>query len=83
VALASTNARLPGEATTVDATARNVKELEIAISSVPLDAVYQSLDLRTTLEAQPVELTGAAVALALLLLTVGGLLMTHWFGRIL
>jgi Ca-activated chloride channel family protein len=54
-----------------------------AQSADALDTVYQSLDLRTTLEAQPVELTGAAVALALLLLTVGGLLMTHWFGRIL
>lgn len=53
-----------------------------AQSATALDAVYQSLDLRTTLEPQPVELTAAAVALALLLLTAGGLLMIHWFGRI-
>jgi hypothetical protein len=30
-----------------------------------------------------VELTGAAVGIAVLLLTVGGLLMINWFGRIL
>ncbi|WP_238008633.1 VWA domain-containing protein [Dactylosporangium sp. AC04546] len=45
--------------------------------------VYDSLDLRLTTERKPVELTGAAAAIALLLLTIGGLLMTTWFGRIL
>jgi Ca-activated chloride channel family protein len=44
--------------------------------------VYRSLDLRLTTERKPVELTGAAAAIAVLLLTVGGLLMTTWFGRI-
>jgi Ca-activated chloride channel homolog len=48
-----------------------------------LDAVYQLLDLRTTTKEELVELTAAAVAVAVLLLTIGGLLMIHWFGRIL
>jgi Ca-activated chloride channel family protein len=48
-----------------------------------LGAVYRSLDLRTTTQDELVELTGAAVAVAVLLLTIGGLLMIHWFGRIL
>lgn len=48
-----------------------------------LGAIYESLDLRITTEEELVELTGAAVAIALLLLTIGGLLMINWFGRIL
>jgi Ca-activated chloride channel homolog len=48
-----------------------------------LDAIYRSLDLRITAQDELVELTGAAVAIALLLLTIGGLLMINWFGRIL
>jgi Ca-activated chloride channel family protein len=48
-----------------------------------LGAVYQSLDLRVTTEDELVELTGAAVGIAVLLLTIGGLLMINWFGRIL
>jgi Ca-activated chloride channel family protein len=48
-----------------------------------LNAVYDSLDLRITTEDKLVELTGAAVAIALILLTIGGLLMITWFGRIL
>jgi Ca-activated chloride channel homolog len=48
-----------------------------------LGAVYQSLDLRTTTQDELMELTAAAVAIAVLLLTIGGLLMIHWFGRIL
>jgi Ca-activated chloride channel family protein len=48
-----------------------------------LDAIYDTLDLRITTEAKLVELTGALVGLALLLLTVGGFLMINWFGRIL
>jgi Ca-activated chloride channel homolog len=54
-----------------------------AEDSDALNAVYQSLDLRTTTKEEMVELTGAAVAVAVLLLTIGGLLMIHWFGRIL
>jgi Ca-activated chloride channel family protein len=48
-----------------------------------LRAIYQALDLRMTVQDELVELTGAAVVLALLLLTIGGLLMINWFGRIL
>jgi Ca-activated chloride channel family protein len=48
-----------------------------------LDAVYQSLDLRITMEDELVELTGVAAGLAVLLLTIGGLLMVTWYGRIL
>jgi Ca-activated chloride channel family protein len=48
-----------------------------------LGAIYQSLDLRITTQDELVELTGAVVGIAVLLLTIGGLLMTNWFGRIL
>ena len=48
-----------------------------------LGAIYQSLDLRITTRDELVELTGAAVGIALLLLTIGGLLMINWYGRIL
>jgi Ca-activated chloride channel family protein len=48
-----------------------------------LHDVYQNLDLRLTVQRKPVELSGAAAALAVLLLTIGGILMTTWFGRIL
>jgi Ca-activated chloride channel family protein len=48
-----------------------------------LDGIYRSLDLRITTAQELVELTGAAVVVALLLLTLGGVLMTLWFGRIL
>jgi Ca-activated chloride channel family protein len=48
-----------------------------------LGAIYQSLDLRITTQDELVELTGAAVIVAVLLLTIGGILMINWFGRIL
>jgi len=48
-----------------------------------LDTVYRSLDLRITAKPELVELTGAAAAVAVLFLTIGGLLMINWFGRIL
>jgi Ca-activated chloride channel family protein len=48
-----------------------------------LDGIYRSLDLRITTKPEFVELTGAAVGLAVLFLTIGGLLMINWFGRIL
>jgi Ca-activated chloride channel family protein len=48
-----------------------------------LGDIYKSLDLRLTTQNKPVELTGAAAGIAVLLLTIGGLLMTTWFGRIL
>jgi len=48
-----------------------------------LDAIYRSLDLRITTQDELLELTGVAVGIAVLLLTIGGLLMINWFGRIL
>jgi Ca-activated chloride channel family protein len=48
-----------------------------------LGAIYKSLDLRITIEDEFVELTSVIVAIAVLLLTVGALLMINWFGRIL
>jgi Ca-activated chloride channel family protein len=47
-----------------------------------LHAVHRSLDLRITTHDEMVELTGVAVGLAVLLLTIGGLLMINWYGRI-
>lgn len=48
-----------------------------------LSEIYRSLDLRITTRDELVELTGAAVLIAVLLLTIGGLFMINWFGRIL
>jgi Ca-activated chloride channel family protein len=48
-----------------------------------LDEIYQSLDLRITTKPEFIELTGLVVGAAVLLLTIGGLLMISWFGRIL
>jgi Ca-activated chloride channel homolog len=48
-----------------------------------LDSIYKSLDLRITAKRQSVELTGAVVVAAVLVLVVGGLLMITWYGRIL
>jgi Ca-activated chloride channel family protein len=48
-----------------------------------LDKIYQSLDLRITAKPEFMELTGATVGTAVLFLTIGGLLMIKWFGRIL
>lgn len=45
--------------------------------------IYKDLELRITSRPQLLELTGAAVLLAVALLTAGGLLMTLWYGRIL
>lgn len=48
-----------------------------------LGDVHRSLDLRITIRDELVELTAVAVGIAVLLLTIGGLLMINWFGRIL
>jgi Ca-activated chloride channel family protein len=55
----------------------------LAADAQSLDSVYRSLDLRITAKAQFVELTGATIGLALLLLTIGGMLMITWYGRVL
>ena len=44
---------------------------------------YKKLDLRLTSKPELMELTGEAVGTAILLLTIGGLLMIMWYGRIL
>jgi Ca-activated chloride channel family protein len=54
-----------------------------AVDAQAIDDVYKSLDLRMTSKPEFVELTGAVVAIAVLLLTIGGFLMIRWFGRIL
>ncbi len=48
-----------------------------------LDGIYDSLDLRITTQPEFLELTAAAVAIALALLMIGGILMVIWYGRIL
>jgi Ca-activated chloride channel family protein len=48
-----------------------------------LDKIYRSLDLRITTKPEYMELTSATVGIAVLFLTIGGLLMIKWFGRIL
>lgn len=44
--------------------------------------ISRSIDLRITTQEEPVELTALLAAAALLLLTVGGVLMIRWYGRI-
>jgi Ca-activated chloride channel family protein len=47
-----------------------------------LDQIYRSIDLRITTQPETVELTAVLAGVALLLLTLGGLLMIRWHGRI-
>jgi len=47
-----------------------------------IDRIYEDLELRITSRPEMLELTGAAVLAGLALLTVGGVLMTAWYGRI-
>ncbi len=47
-----------------------------------LGGIYQSLDLRITTQEEFLELTAVVVGVALLLLTIGGVLMIIWYGRI-
>jgi Ca-activated chloride channel homolog len=54
-----------------------------AANAEAVSAVMRALDMRTTIQDELVELTGWVVGIALLLLTIGGLLMVNWFGRIL
>jgi Ca-activated chloride channel family protein len=48
-----------------------------------LDDVTNSLNLRATTNPEFLELTGPVVGFALVLLTIGGMFMISWFGRIL
>jgi Ca-activated chloride channel family protein len=54
-----------------------------AADAATLNDIYRSLDLRLTTRPELVELTGAVTGAAVLLLTIGGLLMITWYGRIL
>jgi Ca-activated chloride channel homolog len=54
-----------------------------AADAQALDDVTRSLDTRITAKAELTELTGAGIGLAVLLLTIGGLLMITWYGRLL
>jgi Ca-activated chloride channel family protein len=47
-----------------------------------LTSVTKSIDLRLTTKKEPVELTGPFAGVALVFLTLGGLLGTRWHGRI-
>ncbi|GAA1775945.1 VWA domain-containing protein [Luedemannella helvata] len=53
-----------------------------AADGASLDEIYQSITLRITAKPERMELTGAAVGGAVLLLTIGGLLMIGSSGRI-
>ncbi len=48
-----------------------------------LGGIYQSLELRITTQEEFLELTAMVVGVAVLLLTIGGVLMIIWHGRIL
>jgi len=47
-----------------------------------LNDIHRSIDLRITTQPENVELTAFFAAVALLFLTIGGLLMIRWHGRI-
>jgi len=86
-----------GSVITVDgyqvATALNEKELTALASTTggsyhaladagDVSDIASSIDLRTQVVGKPVELTGLAAGIALLLLAVGAALMIRWHGRI-
>jgi Ca-activated chloride channel family protein len=47
-----------------------------------LNNIHRSIDLRITMQPETVELTAFFAGAALLFLTIGGLLMIRWHGRI-
>jgi Ca-activated chloride channel homolog len=53
-----------------------------AADAEAINQVYKDLEFRITSKPERMELTGAAVLIAVGLLTAGGLLMTLWYGRI-
>jgi Ca-activated chloride channel homolog len=53
-----------------------------AADAATLTDVTRSIDLRLTTKKEPVELTAPFAGAALLLLTLGALLLTRWHGRI-
>jgi Ca-activated chloride channel family protein len=54
-----------------------------ATDAAGIGEVYKDIELRITSRPQLLELTGAAVLLAVALLSAGAALMTLWYGRIL
>ncbi|NUT37807.1 MAG: VWA domain-containing protein [Hamadaea sp.] len=53
-----------------------------AQDAAALNDIHNTVDLRVTTQTENVELTGPFAGVALLLLTLGGLLMIAWYGRI-
>ncbi len=53
-----------------------------AADAATLNEISRTIDLKITARPEQMELTGLLGGLALLLLTIGGLLMTRWHGRI-
>ncbi|MEU7823568.1 VWA domain-containing protein [Catellatospora sp. NPDC049133] len=53
-----------------------------ARDAAALNDIHRSIDLRITTEPEHIELTALFAGSALLLLTLGGLLMIRWYGRI-
>jgi Ca-activated chloride channel family protein len=54
----------------------------VAKDAASLVKIYDTIDLRLTVEGEPMEVTSLAAALAVLLLVVGGGLTMRWFGRV-
>jgi Ca-activated chloride channel family protein len=57
-------------------------EYHPAGDAATLNDIYRSIDLRITTQPETVELTAFFAGAALLFLTIGGLLMIRWHGRI-
>lgn len=57
-------------------------EYHPAGDTAALDDIHRSIDLRITTQPEFIELTALFGGAALLLLTLGGLLMIRWYGRI-
>ncbi|GAA1607981.1 hypothetical protein GCM10009679_09830 [Saccharothrix algeriensis] len=57
-------------------------EYHPARDAAALHDIGDAIDLRITTQPELVELTGPLAGIALLLLTLGGLLMIRWYGRI-
>jgi Ca-activated chloride channel family protein len=53
-----------------------------ASDAAAINQVYKDLEFRITSKPEKMELTGAAVLVAVALLLAGGMLMTLWYGRI-
>ncbi|MDP9464809.1 MAG: VWA domain-containing protein [Actinomycetota bacterium] len=53
-----------------------------ANDAASLDEIYRSIDLRIAIEDEKTEITGLVAGAAIALMIAGGLLMMHWFGRI-